>query len=87
MPSSNSNLLKVITRPIVELMTLQEAAGYLGCHCHPIRRIALEGKIPCFKLRNRWRFSKSELDEWIAEGGARRILWRLRRTVHIEQTR
>jgi excisionase family DNA binding protein len=57
------------------VMTLQEAADYLHCHCATIYRLAGRGEIPCFKLGSSWRFLKSNLDEWIVKGGRRRLLW------------
>ena len=58
------------------VMTLREAAAYLNCHYATALRLASQGKIPGFRLLSdsggSWRALKSELDKWIAKGGAPR---------------
>jgi excisionase family DNA binding protein len=51
------------------VMTLQEVADYLHCVYYTAWKLAIQGKIPCFKLGGEWRVLKSELDKWIAKGG------------------
>jgi len=49
-----------------ELMTTEELAEYLGMHQDVLRRMARAGRLPCYKLfGTRFRFRKSEIDEWI----------------------
>jgi excisionase family DNA binding protein len=40
---------------------------YLGVNEDTMYRYAAEGKIPAFKLGNRWRFKRSLVDQWITE--------------------
>ena len=55
-----------------EVMTLQEVADYLHCHYETAHRLVRQGEIPSFRVGGGWRFLKSEVDEWITKGGARR---------------
>lgn len=48
-----------------EVMTLAEAAGYLGVSPDTMYKYAADGAAPAFKLGNRWRFKRSRLDEWM----------------------
>lgn len=48
-----------------EVMSIRQAAHYLGCAVDTLYKYAGEQKIPAFKLGNRWRFKKSKLDEWM----------------------
>ncbi|MDA2926034.1 helix-turn-helix domain-containing protein [Acidobacteria bacterium AH-259-G07] len=48
-----------------EILTAEEAALYLRVALSTLYRYMQEGKIPCFKVGNNWRFKKSVLDEWI----------------------
>ena len=54
------------------VMTLRDVAEYLHCHYTTAHRLARLGSIPSFMLGGSWRFLKSEIDEWIANGGGRR---------------
>ena len=56
-------------------MTLQEIAVYLNCHYGAAYRLARQGIMPSFKLSGNWRVLKSEIDEWIAAGGGKAVLW------------
>jgi len=48
-----------------EVMTLREASQYLGISPDTLYKYLSEGKIPAFKLGNRWRFKKDLLDRWM----------------------
>jgi excisionase family DNA binding protein len=52
------------------VMTAQEVAGYLNCHKATVFKLVRRGKIPGLRLGGEWRFLKSKLDKWIAEGGS-----------------
>jgi excisionase family DNA binding protein len=41
-----------------------EAANFLHLHPATMKRMAREGKLPAFRIGNRWRFRPSELDAW-----------------------
>lgn len=47
------------------VMDIREAAQYLGISIDTLYKYAAEGKVPAFKLGNRWRFKRSRLDEWM----------------------
>ncbi len=51
-----------------EILTLDEVAAYLKAGKRTVYRLAQKGEIPAFKLGGTWRFRRSELDRWIAEG-------------------
>jgi len=51
-----------------EILTLEEVAAYLKAGKRTVYRLAQKGEIPAFKLGGTWRFRRSELDIWIAEG-------------------
>lgn len=48
-----------------EVMTLREASQYLGISADTLYKYLSEGRIPAFKLGNRWRFKKDLLDRWM----------------------
>ena len=56
-----------------EVMTLRQVADYLNCHYTTAHRLANQREIPGRQLGpgGDWRFLKSELDQWIAQGGGR----------------
>jgi excisionase family DNA binding protein len=42
----------------------REASLFLRIHPATVKRLAREGKLPGFRIGNRWRFRPSELDAW-----------------------
>ena len=50
-----------------EVMNLREASDYLGVSADALYKYLAEGKIPAFKLGNRWKFKKSRLDAWMED--------------------
>lgn len=48
-----------------QIMTLREAAKYLGVHTITIYRLINKIDIPAFKLGGQWRFKKDVLDAWL----------------------
>jgi excisionase family DNA binding protein len=42
----------------------REVARFLSIHPGTVKRLAREGRLPAFRLGNRWRFRPSELDAW-----------------------
>ena len=55
-----------------EIMTIREVALFLRMTEKSLYRYALEGKIPAFKVGGAWRFSKKEIDLWIAKQSQKR---------------
>jgi excisionase family DNA binding protein len=46
-------------------MTLREASEYLGISTDTLYKYLGQGRVPAFKLGNRWRFKKDLLDRWM----------------------
>src|SRR6266516_967234 len=42
----------------------EEAAQFLRIHPKTVKRLAGIGRLPGFRVGNRWRFRPSELDDW-----------------------
>ncbi len=53
-----------------EVMNIRQASEYMGISADTLYKYASEGKIPAFKLGNRWRFKKSRLDQWMDDQSA-----------------
>ena len=49
-----------------QIMTIKELSVYLQLAQSTIYRLAGEGRIPAMKIGGRWRFSKHQIDQWIA---------------------
>jgi excisionase family DNA binding protein len=47
------------------IMTIDELAEYLKLGRRSLYRLAQSGELPGRKIVNRWRFLRSEIDEWI----------------------
>jgi excisionase family DNA binding protein len=52
-------------RETERLMTLEEISDYLQISIHTLYKMAQQDRIPAFKITNKWRFRKSEIDSWI----------------------
>lgn len=48
-----------------EVMDIRHASRYLSISPDTLYKYLSRGKIPAFKLGNRWRFKKSMLDRWM----------------------
>lgn len=48
-----------------EILTIKEVAEYLKVTDRTIYRLAGAKKIPAFKVGGTWRFSRTDIDEWI----------------------
>ena len=51
-----------------EILTIEETAVYLQIGKKSLYKLAKEGKIPCKKILNKWRFEKDSLKAWVREG-------------------
>jgi excisionase family DNA binding protein len=51
-----------------EILTIDEAAAYLQIGKRSLYKLAKEGRIPCKKILNKWRFEKEALRAWIRAG-------------------
>ena len=64
-----------------EVMDIRAASVYLGVSRGTLYKYVTEGKIPAFKMGNRWKLKKTVLDHWIERQSAqseRRASRRLR---------
>jgi excisionase family DNA binding protein len=52
----------------MDLLTTDEAAGYLRLKERKLYELVAQGAIPCTKVTGRWLFPKEELDRWLAGG-------------------
>lgn len=54
------------------MMSISEAAEYLGVSVFSLRKFARERRIPAGKVGRQWRFRKEDLDAFLQEqyGGA-----------------
>lgn len=50
----------------VEILTIDEVAGYRKAGKRTAYRSAASGKISAFKLGATWRFRRGQLDQWTA---------------------
>ncbi len=52
-------------KPEPDILTITEVAEYLKVAERTIYRLAAAKKIPAFKVRGTWRFSRAEIEQWI----------------------
>ena len=52
--------------PTDMVMTVKEVAEYLRVNQRTVYRLAVERKLPGFKVGATWRFKRSDIDGWIA---------------------
>jgi len=50
-----------------EILTIKQVALYLRVTDRTIYRLAAAKKIPAFKVGGMWRFSRGDIDGWIAK--------------------
>jgi excisionase family DNA binding protein len=55
---------------IKEVMDIRAASGYLGVSTGTLYKYVSEGRIPAFKIGNRWKFKKTVLDHWMESQSA-----------------
>jgi excisionase family DNA binding protein len=53
--------------PLREVMSLTEAAEYLGISPDTLYKYVGGATIPAFKLGSQWRFKRTMLDQWMEE--------------------
>jgi hypothetical protein len=59
---------------IPDVLTLEEASGYLQLSIETVASQALKGNIPGRKIENDWRFLKSAIDDWLRSKNSSSIL-------------
>lgn len=50
-----------------QLMTFNQTKRYLNVSRATLYRYAEQGKLPAYKMLDRWRFDKKHLQEWLDE--------------------
>jgi excisionase family DNA binding protein len=59
---------------IPDVLTLEEASGYLRLSIETVANLALKGNIPGRKIENDWRFLKSAIDDWLRAKNSSSVL-------------
>jgi excisionase family DNA binding protein len=59
---------------IPDVLTLEEASGYLRLSVETVAGLALKGNIPGRKIENDWRFLKSAIDDWLRAKNSSSVL-------------
>lgn len=49
----------------VSVMTVKEVADYLRVNQRTVYRLAVDRKLPGFKVGTSWRFKRADIDRWI----------------------
>jgi len=52
--------------PADSVMTVKEVADYLRVNQRTVYRLAVERRLPGFKVGATWRFKRGDIDVWIA---------------------
>lgn len=52
------------------VMTVKEVADYLRVNQRTVYRLAIDRRLPCFKVGANWRFKRDDIDGWIAAQSA-----------------
>lgn len=56
--------------PFDSVMTVKEVADYLRVNQRTVYRLAVERRLPGFKVGANWRFKRVDIDGWIAAQSA-----------------
>ncbi|AFY92320.1 helix-turn-helix domain-containing protein [Chamaesiphon minutus] len=59
---------------IPDVLTLEEASGYLRLSIETVASLAQKGNLPGRKIENDWRFLKSAIDDWLRSKSSSSIL-------------
>ena len=54
-----------IPKPVPEVMTIDDLAGYLQVSKSSLYKLAQEGRVPGQKVGKHWRFKKDAVDRWL----------------------
>ena len=60
-----TTMLKAIMAGQHTILTLREAAAYLRLGSKALERLVENGEIPALEIDGRWRFPKTNLDDWM----------------------
>ncbi len=48
-----------------QLMTVQQVADYMQMSTDKVYDMAQKGEIPALKIRQQWRFNRTDIDAWL----------------------
>jgi excisionase family DNA binding protein len=65
-----AGMLKAIMAGQHSVLTVREAASYLRVSPKTIEKLVEDGEIPAVEIDGRYRFPKSNLDDWLAQHSA-----------------
>ena len=52
-----------------EVLDLESAADFLGVKSRTLAELVRSGHVPAAKVGRQWRFLRSQLTDWLAQGG------------------
>lgn len=55
-----------MNKPLELVLTVKEVAQYLRVNQRTVYRLAVDRKLPGFKVGATWRFKRADIDSWIA---------------------
>lgn len=61
-----------IPKPVPEVMTIDDLAGYLQVSKSSLYKLAQEGRVPGQKVGRHWRFSRVAINDWLASPSSSR---------------
>ena len=53
-----------------DILTIKEVAEYLQISQRSVYKLAKSGELPGRMVLNKWRFSKSKIDEWMEKSSS-----------------
>ncbi len=64
---------EVAPTPNSQIISVPEACQFLGVHRNTLYKLITDGDLPAFRLSTggRWKFRKSDLEEWLETRQAR----------------
>jgi excisionase family DNA binding protein len=79
MDSRDNNISPSITsgnEDMSDILGMSEACKFLKVHRNTLYKLISDGELPAFRMMQggRWRFRKSELEQWLEDCQARRRL-------------
>lgn len=64
-----SDRFRDIPKPVPEVMTIDDLAGYLQVSKSSLYKLAQEGRVPAQKAGRHRRFHRGTIDSWLAKRG------------------
>jgi len=49
-----------------EVMTVRDVAAFLRLHEQTVYKMAKDGTLPAYKISNRWRFVRLDVEQWLS---------------------